>query len=210
MDTYYVNKYIIIAIIIVIIILLALLFYQNQYYDIQLNELYTDNNYKCPKCPKCPQASQPVIIQEQREMPISPVDPIRQYDYRKMYDPLEDPRKRVPRDEIPPLPFKRLIDFPTRGFPDNFNQMGIMVKTNGSRNDPNNILRLFGRQEFPGSTRYEYYTMVNSGPDQIKIPIRTRGKEIYSGDNIVVTELGNTYNVRLYQYDAPRYYPDIL
>ncbi|MCJ7636865.1 MAG: hypothetical protein MUO21_05195, partial [Nitrososphaeraceae archaeon] len=41
------------------------------------------------------------------------MDRVMQYDYRKAFDPLIDPTRRVPRHELPTLPFKRLIDFPT-------------------------------------------------------------------------------------------------
>src|SRR5579863_7260571 len=70
---------------------------------------------------------------------------IRQYDIRKTFDPLEEPTRRVPRHELPTMEVRRLIDFPTRGYPDTFVQLGILkkdVKDNGE----NNIIRLFGRQ----------------------------------------------------------------
>jgi hypothetical protein len=144
--------------------------------------------------------------------PLSENDPIRKYDYHKYYDPFEQPSRRVARHDIPPHLLKRQIDIPTRGYPDNFTQVGILIKVNKTYVDNDNkIIRLFGRQEFPGSYRYEYYTMVNSGYDKIKIPIKNlRQKELYDDDIIFIKELDNNYKIQLHNYDAPKYYPDII
>jgi len=129
-------------------------------------------------------------------------------------DPLEEPVRRVARQDLPPMYLRRSIDLPTRGYPDNFTQFGILVKKglkDSIRNEDNKILRLFGRQEYPGSWRYEYYTTITSGNDFIKIPIETRAKkELYDGDIIFIKELNEKYEVQLYKYDSPKYYPDII
>lgn len=138
-------------------------------------------------------------------------DFVKQYDYQKAYDPLEQPVRRIPRHEIHPYYLKQLIDLPTRGYPDNFTQIGILVKEDDpSKNQDNKILRLFGRQEYPGSERYEYYTAINSGLDQIKIPIETRRRELYDDDMIYIRELKDHYRVHLHRYDQPKYYPDLI
>ena len=136
---------------------------------------------------------------------------IKNYDYKKIYDPLVNPTRRVARHEIHPLFLKRQIDLPTRGYPDNFIQLGILIKKGDTTtNQDNKILRLFGRQEYPGSNIYEYYGMINSGLDKIKIPIEVKSREIYDGDNIYIKQLNENYEVQLYKYDAPKYYPDII
>ncbi|AYV76852.1 MAG: hypothetical protein Barrevirus2_5 [Barrevirus sp.] len=150
-------------------------------------------------------------------------DPIMQYDYRKAFDPLIDPTRRVARNELPVFPLKAYIDLPTKGYPDNFNQTGLLIlepdshKRDRRRSDNDNdnkILRLFSRQEFPGSNRYEYYTLISSGNDLIKIPITNnyrgqRIKELDDDDIIHIEELGKNYRVKLLKYDQPRYYPNI-
>lgn len=145
--------------------------------------------------------------------PAHNVDAIRDYDYAKLYDPLIEPTRRIPRYEIPPFHLKRLLDIPTRGYPDNFTQFGVLVeegKGHNNKDNDNKILRLFGRQEFPGSNRYEYYTAINSGLDQIKIPINIKQQELYDDDNVFIDELGKRYRVRLHRFDAPKYYPDLI
>jgi hypothetical protein len=152
------------------------------------------------------------------------VDLLKQYDYYKAYYPLEEPTRRVPSYEIPSLVIRGLIDVPTRGYPDNYTQLGILSREHEkddndssgenrrfSYDKDNRILRLFGRQEYPGSNRYEYYTMINSCPDQIKIPLHTERKwELYNDDTVHIPELNENYKVKLYKYGAPRYYPDVI
>lgn len=159
----------------------------------------------------------PVVINN----PINDSLAIREYDYNKTYNPLENPARRVPSYELPPYYVKRLIDYPTRGYPDSYTQYGILKrithKPTGEHDHHNNdtqgnnfIIRLFGRQEYPGSNRFEYYTMINNGLDQIKIPIYTKRQELYDGDEIFLKELDGKYIVSLYKYDEPKYYPDLL
>src|SRR5579863_5852802 len=76
----------------------------------------------CPICPSCPpciqqknQEQAPIIIQHTRPEIITEFDPVRQYDYGKIYDPLEQPAKRLPRYQMYPEYIKRIIDLPTRG-----------------------------------------------------------------------------------------------
>lgn len=154
-------------------------------------------------------AKHPIYFNEIRDMPVYN-DIIRNYDYNKLYDPLEEPTRRVSRHEIHPNYLKQMIDYPTRGYPDNFSQMGILTRVSDD-NGNNNIIRLFGRQEYPGSYKYEYYTMINSGHDQIKILLDIGSKkELYDGDTLYISELKNDYLVRLHKFDAPKYYPDII
>jgi hypothetical protein len=197
------------------------------------------------------------------------------YDLSKLNNPLVEPTRRVERYELPKYYFRNMIDLPTRGYPDNYTQLGILVaegnnnwngsnrtyglnnfdsysnnfvgkygegsrhkynkkrhskkhkkdkyyndyyenndrqiyESNYRKNNENNILRLFGRQTYPGSNIWEYYLTVYSGLDAIKIPFYPRRKELYTDDRVFVPELNSEYRVRLYNYDAPRYYPDLI
>ncbi len=202
MELYCFNKYTVIVFILLCTLLIGLLAY-----SIYRSQLLVQHFKPARSCPACP-TNQP------SPLPIGPqeiVDEIRQYDYKKMFDPLEEPRKRIHRHEIPPYAFKRLIDFPTRGFPDNFRQVGILINKDDNADNPNKIIRLMGRQEYPGSNRYEYHTAISSGNEIIKIPIRNRrrGQELYDHDDIVIPELDSKYTVSMYDYDEPKYYPAI-
>lgn len=154
-------------------------------------------------------------------------DPVKKYDLRKIYDPLEHPARRIPRHEMHPSHLKYLIDIPTRGYTDNYTQIGILIRTddrhdNNDKSAPeeeekkwqhkdaeNRVIRLFGRQEYPGSDRYEYYYLFNNGLDQIKIPLKVRRRELYDDDRVYVPELESHYRVNIFEYDQPKYYPYI-
>lgn len=173
-------------------------------------------------CPVCPKQNQPneelreeQLIEEETLPSLVPrvpsIDPIRQYDLAKTYDPLVQPARRIPRHELHPVHLRRMIDLPTRGYPDNFTQFGTLVKEGDpNQQNQNQVLRLFGRQEYPSSNRYEYYTMINSGLDQIKVPIETRRRELYDDDPVFIRELNQKYRVHLHNFDEPKYYPDII
>ena len=168
---------------------------------------------KCPdvKCPdvKCPDVKCPVCIQQQ-QLPIVISDPVRNYDLRKIDDPLEGPTRRVYRYDIPPRILMNQIDIPTRGYPDNFQQIGLLINTVDDATS-NKILRLFGRETFPRSSRYEYYTLIANGLDQIKVPLDTRrNKELYDDDVVSVNSLNTDFKVKLLPYDSPRYYPNVF
>lgn len=161
------------------------------------------------QCPICPTVERTIEKPQINNIVVDnkpAIDPIREYDYRKAFDPLEDPTRRPDIGYLPPVHVKRVIDIPTRGYPDNFQQLGILVKEGDG---DNKILRLFGRKEFPGSNRYDYYTSLNMGNDQIKVPLDVK-KELYDDDTVTVTELGEEYTVKIHKYDSPRYYPDIF
>lgn len=58
-------------------------------------------------------------------------DPIAVYDYRKLYDPLVDPRGRTSADEIPTLDVALQLNIPTQGFPDTYHRVGLLIQSNG-------------------------------------------------------------------------------
>ena len=92
------------------------------------------------------------------------------------------------------------FNLPTRGFPDRFKQVGVLIRIkNKSNDDQNTILRLYGRQVYPGSNTYEYYTLVNSGLDKIEIPLNNKhNRELYTDDVIFIDELHTEYRVNIY------------
>lgn len=146
----------------------------------------------------------PLITQQISLAGQSPaLDPVKTYDYNKLNDPLEEPTKRVDRYLLGPIEYRRMFNYPVRGYPDNPRWMGILISED---NDPNKILKLFGRQRYPNSNQYEYYTMINMGFDQIKVHI-DRKKELYNDDEVTVSELNKKYKVKLNKDDDSYYNP---
>jgi len=138
--------------------------------------------------------------------------PVRQLlDYRDrtiLYDPLTAPERRVDMREYP-LPIIQEINIPTRGYQDSYQIVGLL-----SRSVDEKILQLFGRPTYPGSNQYEYYATTESNGFANKIPIETRGKrEIEDGTSIkvpVFDESKGDFQVKLYNYNTPRYNPYVF
>jgi hypothetical protein len=196
----------------IILLVLFLIFILFNYSSKKISETYVPNFSHCPPCQSMketivPKLEVPVPVPEFKNPDI-----VKQYDYSKLIDPLQQPTRRIPRNEMYPWSLKRIIDIPTRGYPDNFTQYGVLIKQGDpNKNEENKVLRLFARNEYPGSTRYEYYITINSGSDQIKIPVNNkRRQELNDDDTIYIKELDDYYKVSLFKFDQPRYYPDIL
>lgn len=150
-----------------------------------------------------PQIVPPTIIQP--PPPTFPLtDPVKTYDYQKLADPLEEPTKRVDRYLLGPIEYRRMFNYPVRGYPDNPRWLGLLICEEDDHS--NKILKLFGRQKYPRSSHYEYYTMINMGFDQIKVHIKRR-QELYDDDEVHVPEINKKYKVKLNKDDDNSYNP---
>jgi hypothetical protein len=100
----------------------------------------------------------------------------------------------------------RSINIPTRGFPEDYQLKGLLLRDNTET-----AYNLFGRQKFPGSSQYEYYIIANMDRNHVKIPLKINGdKEIEDSQiiNVPGTNQNNgSFTVKLYDYDVPRYIP---
>ena len=119
------------------------------------------------------------------------------------------PERRVPSYAYPNSVIKQQFNIPTRGTPDNYQLLGLVMRDNTET-----AYNLFGRQTFPGSNQYEYYVQGNLDRNIVKIPITINGdREIEDGQIITIpgTSLMNgDFKVKLYKLDVPRYNPMIL
>ena len=122
----------------------------------------------------------------------------------------------MPPPGIPVVP----IQVPTRGLPEQFQQMGVLTAPGGSSTSasPNRtLLPLYGRRTASGRERYNYYTRTD-GYNPVQVPVSFKNRtceddngcdEISSGDTVGVPLLGQTYVATTYKYNAPRYIPII-
>jgi cbb3-type cytochrome oxidase subunit 3 len=138
-----------------------------------------------------------------------PVRKLLEYrDRSVLYDPLVAPERRVDVTQYP-FPVLNQINIPTRGYPDNYQLLGLV-----SRPGDEKILQLFGRATFPGSNQYEYYVTTESNGFSNKIPIETKGKkEIEDGTSIkipVFDQNKGDFQIKLYNYNTPRYNPYVF
>jgi hypothetical protein len=135
-------------------------------------------------------------------------------DYRDrsaVTDPLHPPHRRLPRHIYPTDVKDYLFETPTRGYPDNYHYYGNLIRRNDDK-----IVKLFGRQTYPGSNKYEYYGLTSDsvGGSEVKIPINVNGdKELYDKDQIDIdfldTDKGN-FILYMNDYDRPRYNPFVI
>jgi len=117
------------------------------------------------------------------------------------------PERRDPEHIYPDTEVKNIINIPTRGLPDNYQSVGVLV-----RREDEKILQLFGRQKYMGSNQWEYYV---TGMDRYgfpnKMPIKVKGdKELFDKDKIELDWLDKSkgeFEINLYNFDTPRYNP---
>jgi hypothetical protein len=76
---------------------------------------------ECPPCKKDDSPKQITVIDN-----VEIKDPIKEMDYKRLEDPLAPPFRRLPRHAYPNR-IKNVINYPTRGYPDNFHYVGNLM-----------------------------------------------------------------------------------
>ena len=147
-------------------------------------------------------------------------DPIKYYDQEKLEDPFEAPAKRPDRVQMGYPPIMKastnpLQPYPTRGYPDNYHLLGTLISIDNNKDynkleQDNQIINLFGRQKYPGSSEYEYYTMLSTGNNNTKIPLKDQIRELFTDDEVFIKELNKTYKVNLYPNEELKYNPFLI
>ena len=118
--------------------------------------------------------------------------------YKRLSDPLLPPERTYPYMETKMVP----INIPTRGLPEEFQQVGILLKSD----DSGETFALFGRREYPGSRNYEYFVTSSSKHNALKIPLENK-KELYNDNELNIPGYSGNYKVKLYEFDSPKYIP---
>jgi len=136
---------------------------------------YTQHNAPgCPSCTPCICPACPTMVDVNQN----------NRDYRVLSDPLYPPEQRSDSGSynMSPNANNGYFRFPTRGYPPPYQLKGYLVDTSNSAN----ILSLFGRPKYPGSTEFQYYVSkkdVNN--NEIKIDIDNK-REIFNNDIVVI------------------------
>lgn len=209
----------------IVVLIIGLILYQ--YYG--NNDNNKNNSCQvCPVCPTCQQnqqsqqsqqsnqhdttGSETIIIQQPTpninveiipDPNVPPPNPLREYDYRALRDPLVPPRKRDDYN-IPVIPF------PTRGYPSGYKKMGLLIDPDADNDNKYKFLILVGRQRYPGSTVYDYFVTENKPDSALKFDLPNLHKELYTDDEITIDELGKTFKLKLdrtlgFEYDPFMY-----
>jgi hypothetical protein len=112
------------------------------------------------------------------------------------------------------------INVPTGGYPDTFQQLGVLTSPGGtetSATPTRTILPLFGRKLATNRDRWNYYTRTDGiNPVQVPLQFKRRNcdddlgcEEINDGDSIGVPIMGQSFVANVYRQSTPRYIPNI-
>ena len=116
------------------------------------------------------------------------------------------PERRIAKDSYP-IPIKNYINIPTRGDPDNYHQIGNLIRGSDEK-----VVKLFGRQKYPRSNQWEYY-IVSRDPNGLdtKLPIKIKGDREVEDSSLIDIPFYNSskgkFKVQLLDFDKPRYNP---
>lgn len=107
------------------------------------------------------------------------------------------------------------INISTQGRMSNYEQVGILTRKNSGNNET--ILPLMGSKLMANRDKWNYYTM-NDKNNMVKLPVSYKGKSctneygcdnLSNGDSIYVQGYNDTFDVTLYDNQAPQYIPYI-
>ncbi len=110
------------------------------------------------------------------------------------------------------------INQPTRGVPDQYQQVGVLTAPGGTETSgtpTRTILPLFGRKLVTNRDRWNYYTRTD-GMNPVQVPLEYKRRkcdddvgcdEIMEGDTVSVPIMGQSYVANVYRYSVPRYIP---
>ena len=116
--------------------------------------------------------------------------------YRKVYDKLEEPTRK----------YDNSINVRTRGEQPSYQNIGYVYRdeTDPLYNaDEVNRIALYGRPDYTGSDRWEYYVLASDG---IKIILDNK-KEIYTDDTVAVKGFAGDWTAQVNDYQEYKYIP---
>jgi hypothetical protein len=153
----------------------------------------------------------PTIVQQSMDPRFQPLAPERSVDTPPDLRGFPSPPIMAGGGAIP-------INQPTRGIPEQFQQVGVLTAPGGtdtSATPTRTILPLFGRKAATNRDRWNYYTRTD-GMNPVQVPLEFKRRkcdddngceEISDGDAISVPIMGQSYVANVYRYSVPRYLP---
>ena len=105
------------------------------------------------------------------------------------------------------------INVPTRGFREEFKQIGILTRDIGKET----ILPIMGRRLYTNNSKWQYYTMTDKS-NSIRLPMSHNGRsctseygcdELMNGDVVYVEGYKDAFKVTIYENQQPRYIPHL-
>jgi hypothetical protein len=176
------------------ILVIFLIFYNSYKYNSLYSNLFNLSKEKDNK------------IKEEEKVSINLDDEIRERDLGVIHDVSKAPERRVARHQYLTHQMQKVVNIPTRGYPDDYQMLGVL-----SRESDEKMLNLFGRQRYPGSDIWEYYVSDSTTNIPIKIPVMINdNRELLEDTMINIPVFDNSkgkFKLTLYKYDTPRYLP---
>lgn len=187
----------------VILIVMAVIIFVLFYINTNINTIQIINN-------KLQRNTQDLKQLSLRENKIRQTNNINRY-----LNPLTPPLRKDPYElnkvGIP-------INIHTRGYPSEYQQMGILIGNDKDSNGNKQILPLFGQETFPGSRLWNYFTKTD-GYQSVKLPVSYKKKscqgdygceEIMDKDEIRVGGYNKKFKANIYKLESPKYIPYII
>jgi hypothetical protein len=174
---------------------------QNKVNEVELQNKVNEVEIKQP--------SEKVLVKNDDDSKyIANIKYLKHRDKEVLYNNFIAPERRQPSHSYPFNHVKNQLNISTRGIPDNYHLIGILVRDNTET-----AFNLFGRQIYPGSNQWEYYVQGSMHYTSVKIPIYIKGdREIEDGQLVSIPGYDaskGTFKAQLYKYDTPRYNPTI-
>jgi hypothetical protein len=110
-----------------------------------------------------------------------------------------------------------VFNFPTQGYAEKFQQVGLLVAPGASALSAGNrtLVPLYGRRVAARRDKWNYYSRTD-GLNPVQVPIRYKNRdcdddigcdEVYDGDEVAVPAQGQTFKVQLYKQKNIVYNP---
>ena len=111
-----------------------------------------------------------------------------------------------------------VFNFPTQGYAESFQQVGLLVTPGGSAlssNPERTLVPLYGRRTMASRNKWNYYTRTD-GLNPVQVPIQYKNRdcdddngcdEIYDGDEVSVPAQGQTFKANIYRQKSLVYNP---
>ncbi len=134
---------------------------------------------------------------------------VRDIDYQRVVNPL------MPPERSNHTMAGVAINIPSRGEVGNYQQVGALVN---NKEGDSKILPLFGKQTYPGSNKWLYYTSSDQY-QSVKLPVVNNNKdctdeygcsEITNDDEVKVPAYDKEFKANIYKFDKPRYIPYLI
>ena len=116
------------------------------------------------------------------------------------------------------IPESRRINIKTRGETDIYEQVGTLHEKNPENTNDAVILPLYGKQTYPRSNKWYYFTFTDQ-INKVKLPVfNTKSnncqgeygcEELYDEDDVNINAYSNQFIFRRYVKNKPRYIPYI-